>query len=231
VKPERAPLPLVIARLARDGVPVTPLPSPLARWWAWTLRAAATAAVVTIMLGVRPDLALRLREARFLLAATFTGMLALTAAGHAFMLSVPGASPRRVVRVLPLIAAIAWGTLLWIRMTMLGDPIAEIVATPRHPVCIVLILTISALPGIWLFDMLRRAAPLETRWTGVLAALGALACGALGTQFVCPIDAPGHQLLWHFVPVIVLTSMGLAIGARLSRWRRPTTAGTFHRLP
>jgi len=95
----------------------------------------------------------------------------------------------------------------------------------------VLILTISALPGIWLFDMLRRAAPLEARYTGVFAALGALACGALGTQFVCPIDAPGRQLLWHFVPVIVLASLGLAMGARLSRWRRTTSAETFRRLP
>jgi hypothetical protein len=231
VKPERTPLSLVIARLARDGVPVTPLPSPLARWWAWTLKAAIAAAIVTVVLGLRPDLALRLREARFLLAATFTGTLALTAAGNAIMLSVPGASNRRATRVVPLIAAIAWGSLLWIRMTGLGDPLAEIVATPRHPVCILLILTISALPAIWLFDTLRRAAPLEARWTGVFAALGALACGALGTQFVCPIDAPGHQLLWHFVPVIVLTSLGLAIGARLSRWRRMTSAGTFHRFP
>lgn len=231
MKPERAPLPVLIARLARDGVPVTPLPSPLARWRVWTLKAAVAGAIVTIVLGLRPDLALRVREARFILAAAFTGMLALTAAANAFRLSVPGASPGRAARVMPLIAAIAWASLLWIRMSASGDPLAQIAATPPHPVCILLILTINALPGIWLFNMLRRAAPLEVRWTGVFAALGALACGALGTQFVCPIDAPEHQLLWHFVPVVVLTSLGLALGARLSRWRRTTSSGTFPRLP
>jgi len=113
-----------VARLARDGVPVTPLPSPLARWWAWTLKAAIAAAIVTIVLGVRPDLALRVREPRFVLAATFTGLLALTATGNAFLLSVPGASTRRAMRLVPLIAAIAWAALLWIRMTAIGNPIA-----------------------------------------------------------------------------------------------------------
>ncbi len=193
--------------------------TPLARWWAWTLKAAIAAAIVTIVLGVRPDLALRVREPRFVLAATFTGLLALTATGNAFLLSVPGASTRRAMRLVPLIAAIAWAALLWIRMTAIGNPIAEIAATPRHPACIVLILTISALPGIWLFDMLRRAAPLEARYTGVFAALGALACGALGTQFVCPIDAPGHQLLWHFVPAATRfqDSRSRAVG-NWSRW-------------
>jgi hypothetical protein len=224
VKPERAPLPEVIARLVHDGHPVTPLPSPLVRWGAWTLKAVVAAAIVTVLLGVRPELAVHLRDTRFVLAAAVTGILALTAAADAFLLSVPGAAPGRVARAIPLIAVIAWGGLLWTRMMAIGDPVAEIIATPRHPACVALILSISAIPGIWLFRMLRQAAPLETRWTGVCAALGALACGALGTQFVCPIDAPGHQLLWHFVPVVVLTLSGLVLGARL--W-----PGTFRRLP
>lgn len=231
MKPERAPLPEVIARLARDATPVTPLPSPLARWGVWTLKAALAAAIVTMLLGVRHDLAFHLRDARFVLAAAFTGLLALTAAADAFLLSVPGVSPGRLAKTMPLIALIAWGTLLWTRMIAIGDPVAEIAATPRHPACVLLILMISAVPGIALFGMLRQAAPLEARWTGVCAALGAFACGALGTQFVCNIDAPGHQLLWHFVPVVVLTSVGLVLGARLLQWRRPISSGTFRRLP
>ncbi len=231
MKPERAPLPLVIARLARDAAPITPLPSPLARWGLWTLTSALAAAIVTIIVGVRPDLAARAHETRFVFSATFTGLLALPAAGNAFMLSVPGLSQRRIVRMVPLIAAIGWGTLLWLRMAAIGNPFVEIATTPRHPSCVVLILLISALPGIWLFEMLRRAAPLQARWAAVFAALGALACGALGTQFICPIDSPGHQLLWHFVPVVVLTFVGLALASRLSRWRHLSSPGTFRHLP
>jgi hypothetical protein len=231
VKPEPAPVPLLIARLARDGAPVAPLPSPLKRWSLWTLKAAAAAAIVTLLLGVRPNLGVHVHEARFVLAAILTASLALTAAASAFRLSVPGASRGRVARLMPLIAIVAWGALLWIRMIAIGNPMAVIAETPVHPACILLILGIGAVPGIWLFDMLRRAAPLEARRTAMYAALGALACGALGTQFICPIDAPGHLLLWHFLPVLVLTSAGVVLGARLLRWRRTTSAGTLLHLP
>ncbi len=220
MKPERSPLPLVIAQLARDAAPVTPLPSPLARWCLWALTAMAAAATVTVLLGVRPDIAARVRDARFVVAALLTCALALTAAAGAFVLSVPGAAGGRIVRVVPLMPAIAWAALLWTRLTAIGDPVAHIVATPWHPVCVQLILSVGALPGVWLFAMLRRAAPLQAQWTGALAALAALALGALGTQFVCPIDAPGHQLLWHVGPVIALTMVGLVLGARVFDWRR-----------
>jgi hypothetical protein len=234
VKRERPPLPLVIAQLARDAAPVEPLPSPLARWCAWTLSAIVAGVIVTILLGflprLRPVVAAPVHDPRFVLAALATGGLALLAAGAAFALSVPGAARGRFVRIVPWLAAIAWAAVLRTRLVAIGDPVAQIVTTPWHPVCVLLILTISALPGFWLFLMLRRAAPLQSLWTGALAALGTLALGALGTQFVCPIDAPAHHLVWHFSPVIVLSALGLVLGARVFDWRR-RGAGTFRRLP
>lgn len=230
MKPERPPLPLVIAQLARDAAPVTPLPSPFARWATWTLKAVTAAAIVTILVGflprLRPAFAADVRDPRFLLAALLTGGLALTAAGAAFALSVPGVARDRLARVVPLLAAIAWATLLWTRLLAIGHPVAHIAAVPWHPVCVLLILTISALPGLWLFGMLRRAAPLQTLWTGALAALASLALGALGTQFICPIDDPAHHVVWHFTPVMVLTFLGLALGSRVFDWRR-RAPGTF----
>lgn len=230
MKPEPAPLPLLIARLARDGAPVAPLPSPLVRWSVWTLKAAAAAAIVTLLVGVRPNLGVHVQEARFVLAVILTGTLALTAAANALRLSVPGVSLGRIARLMPLIAIVAWAALSWIRLMAIGNPMTQIAATHPHPTCALLIVAISALPGLWLFALLRRAAPLETRWTAAYAALGAFACGALGTQFICPIDAPGHLLLWHVLPVVGLTVVAFAVGPRLSRWRRTTSTGTLRHL-
>jgi hypothetical protein len=230
VTADRSPLPRLIAQLARDATPVTPLPPPSARWMTWALKAAAAAAIVTILLGLRPDVDACVHDPRFVAAALATLALALTAAAGAFALSVPGAGARRAVRACPLLAAAAWATLLWLRLTAAGgEPITQLAATPWHPACVLLILSVGTVPGIWLFAMLRRAAPLQPLWTGALAALASLALGALGTQFVCPIDAPGHQVLWHFTPVVLITFVGLALGARLFDWRRLAT-GTFRSL-
>jgi hypothetical protein len=234
VKPERPPLPLVIAQLARDAAPVTPLPSPIERWREWTLKAVIASSIVTILIGflprLRPVVEAHVREPGFVFAAFATCGLALIAAAAAFILSVPGAACGRAARVAPLLAAMAWAAVLWTRLVTLGDPVARIVATPWHPVCVLLILSIGALPGIWLFNLLRHAAPLQTSWTGALAALAALALGALGTQFICPIDAPEHHWVWHFSPVVLLTLVGLPLGAHAFQWRRRTT-GTFRPLP
>jgi hypothetical protein len=229
VKPERTPLPFVIAALVRDGAPVTPLPSPWTRLGLWTVKAVSAAAVVTLLFGVRADIGAHLHDVRFIVLALVTIALAVSAAAGAFVLSVPGADRWRAARWLPPIAATAWAALLWTRLDAMGQPIARLVATRPHPACVLLILSISALPGFWLFHMLRRAAPIDKPWTGALAALASLTVGALGTQFICPIDNPAHQLLWHVAPVAVLTSVGLWLGARLFDWRR--RAGTFPPLP
>lgn len=225
---DRPQLPRLIAQLARDATPVTPLPSPAIRCGAWLLSATAAAAIVTIVLGLRPHVGAHLQDTRFVAAAIATFGLAVAAAASAFVISVPGNGDRPGIRALPLLAVLPWATLLWWRLTAAAsadgiEPIALLAATRWHPVCVLLILTIAALPGIALFTMLRRAAPLHAWWTGALAALASLALGGVGTQFVCPIDAPGHQLLWHFTPVVLLTFTGLFLGARFFDWRRLAT--------
>lgn len=218
--PERPPLPLVIAELARDVPPVTPLPSLWTRYMMWTAKAVVAGAIVTLLCGLRPDLGTRLQETAFLVPVLTTLGLALCAAAGAFVLSVPGVERWHAARWPALAAAIGWGAWLWTRLLAAGDPVDQLTATPPHPACVLLILGVSALPGLSLFTMLRHAAPLQTRWTGVLAALASLALGAVGTQCICPIDAPAHHVLWHFAPVVVLSVGGLALGAHLFNWRR-----------
>jgi hypothetical protein len=42
--------------------------------------------------------------------------------------------------------------------------------------------------------------------------LAAAAAAAAGAAVVCPIDAPAHHALWHFLPVISLAALGSAAG-------------------
>jgi len=56
-------------------------------------------------------------------------------------------------------------------------------------------------PAAVLVWLAARAAPLDWRWTGGLAAFSALAFGVLGTELICPVTTPGHLFSWHFLPV------------------------------
>jgi hypothetical protein len=143
---DRPPLPHVIARLAREATPVTPLPSPALRCARWLLIAIAAAAIITVALGLRPHVGARLQDVQFVATAIATFAIAVIAAASAFVLSVPGRGHRHAVRALPLLAVLPWAMVLWSRLTAAAGsagPIAQLAATPWHPACVVLILTIA----------------------------------------------------------------------------------------
>jgi hypothetical protein len=75
--------------------------------------------------------------------------------------------------------------------------------------CVLRIAVLGALPACACLAMVRRAAPLERRWCGVLACLSAFSLAALGTQLLCARDGLLHVMLWHALP---LAALGLAGG-------------------
>jgi hypothetical protein len=95
-----------------------------------------------------------------------------------------------------------------------GSSLSRIAAFPVHVGCVAQIVALSLIPGLALFTMLRRAAPLRLSWSAGLASLAAFAAAAAGTQFLCPINDPAHLLVGHAVPVAALALAGALIGSR-----------------
>jgi hypothetical protein len=70
-----------------------------------------------------------------------------------------------------------------------------------------------------IFANLRRAAPLQPRYTGLLALLSTGALAALGTQLLCAKDDLLHVLLWHAGPLALTALLGVSLGDVLLRRR------------
>jgi hypothetical protein len=166
------------------------------------------------MLGVRPDVAAQI-NGWFGARATATLAIGVAAATVAFLMSVPGVEPSRLVRALPLAACLVWAAMLGSTIAATRSPLELLLQGMPHPSCVLLIGAIAMAPGVMLVRMLRQAAPLQTAWTGALAGLASLAVGALGAQFVCTNDAAAHHLLWHFTPVVLFAPAGIAVGTSL----------------
>jgi hypothetical protein len=215
VKSERPDLSLTIARLVRSATPVTPLARPSIRLARWAITSTALALVSVVILGVRSDVAAQMMNGWFVARATATLAIVVAAAIVAFFMSVPGAERSRLVRALPLAACLVWAVLLVGTIAANGSPLEVLLQVTPHPSCVLLIVATALLPGATLVRMLRDAAPLQPAWTAGFAGLASLAVGALGAQFVCSNDAAAHHLLWHFIPVVLLTLSGIAIGSSL----------------
>jgi hypothetical protein len=209
----------LIVDLARSLERVEPLPRPAVRTVRWAAVSLAIAAVGVIAIGPRDDIATVVRQPVFAALAALTLVTAISSVAMAFVLGIPGAE-RRWQRVLPLSAAIGWAGLLFASLVAGGAPVARVLALPVHVGCILQIAALSVLPAVAVFDMLRRAAPLQVAWSAGFAALGALSIGAVGTQILCPLDDPAHHLVGHFIPMIIMAA-GVVLAARRSLvwWR------------
>ncbi len=197
----------LIARLAAEAAPVEPLPAPQARATRWILLALAAVVVGVAVRGIRRNWQVAAADPWFLV--TFALILAtgLSAAVLAMALAVPGAVQRRWVRWVPFVLLAAWGTVLGVDALLSAGPSRAGAGAG----CLWKSWGIAVGPAAVLLGMAGRAAPLNWPWTAGMAALAAMAFGALGTEIICPITGHAHILAWHFLPVVVtsLATFGL----------------------
>ncbi|MGE0039681.1 MAG: NrsF family protein [Vicinamibacterales bacterium] len=209
----------LIRDLAAEATPVRRLRPLGVRVLGWLGLAAVCALVVVELVGARSDLADVLWTGHFAVETVLLAVTALSAAAGALVVSIPGAERSSVVRWLPVVAGV--GLVVWVG----GELAAAFVsgAPVRFGMawaCVLKTASIGVVPGVVLFAMVGRAAPLRAAWAGLLAILATSAVGVMGTNVLCPNDRPLHVLLWHVAPMVLFAAGGAALGARLLDWTR-----------
>jgi hypothetical protein len=212
----------LIADLAGRAAPVRPLPPPAIRVLAWSGVAAAAGAAGVAVLGPRSDIAAALQQPVFVSTALLALATAIAAAAAAFVLAIPGAERSPVLRRLAVLMVGLWVATLAIAVVRANQGFGP--AVDGHWLaCFIRAIAVALIPAIVFAAMLRRAAPLQPRWTGALATTAAMAMGSVAVQIACPYDAPVHALLGHLGPVLVLGFLGARLGAPLVTARRSAT--------
>ena len=70
----------------------------------------------------------------------------------------------------------------------------------------------------WMWVVIKRATPLNSRRTGMWAAVSVGAIGSGFMHMVCTHEGHAHELMWHVVPLILLTGLGAILGKKWIRW-------------
>jgi hypothetical protein len=119
------------------------------------------------------------------------------------------ASWRVVVATLTPVALLvtaAMAALVW-PQTMTDD------AGPRHHVVCIVFTFLNALGPLVAFALIRRRSdPVAPRLTGGAIGAAAASWGALSVELHCGHASPGHVLIGHLMPVVLLTLIGVAVG-------------------
>ena len=84
--------------------------------------------------------------------------------------------------------------------------------------CGFLILGASVPFSVFLGSWSRKLASPNPAMTGAFAALSAASLGCFLMQFVCLHDQAMHLMLWHFLPLMLISTAGAYFGRKLFHW-------------
>src|SRR5712692_7326150 len=208
----------LIRQIARGVTPVRILPSTPRRFLSWFGAAILSVATGVVLIGLRPDVLRGTTTLQFALNCVVILLITVLSVVAASMKSIPDTTRSVLVLIPPLSAVFIW-------LVLLATQGRLVFATGPHHYsaghgfgCIRDILVLGAIPGAFLFFLVRRAAPVALGWSGLLVMLTLASIGALGLQFTCTNDDPLHLFAWHFLPVLVIAVSGIVLGRRLLRW-------------
>lgn len=209
----------LIQTLARDTKLVKRLRSPSVRLAVWAVASLVIVSVWIAAFGLRPDLSPKLGELRFII----EGLLLLAggalSALISLILSVPDNERKPALKFSAFVPVAAWFILLLVVLIHgVMHEEASALSAGRGINCIRDILLIGIGPALFLFYLVRRASSTEPALTSALILISMACIGALGTQFLCKNDRALHLLVWHFLPIAILSLTGLSLGRRLLRW-------------
>lgn len=201
----------LIAGLAAKG-PGKPLPSPLAMTGKWLLALLLYFIVVTAFTGLRPDMAVKWQQPLYRMELAGILVTAVTAAFAASFLALPDVGQRPWIRFLPFLPLMFLAGLLW-QSVAAGHamPLIECIRAERYD-CIALLALFSIVPGVFMFVTIQRAAPTRCCWAGSMAGLAVASVGYILLRLVDTSDDPSMLILWHFIPVMLITMAGMVIG-------------------
>ena len=93
-----------------------------------------------------------------------------------------------------------------------------VITTPHGLECLLCILSFAAIPALWMLWRLRALAITMPMQAGLAALMMATATGGLGVRLVEAEVVPDGLMLWHYLPLLVFSGIGLFAGAKIFRW-------------
>jgi hypothetical protein len=205
----------LIDTLCSEHKPVKrPLP-PLLRALILTLISCAYVAAMVLLVGLRPDIGLKLKEHEFLFEIIVMGAMAITAGISFFLLCIPDVAKKKWVISVPLTLLGVYAVWCGIHCMHEGMDFQPIHWT--H--CLTESLFMAGIPALVLaIFVYSRHATTHPRLMALMGVLTIAGYAYIGMRFTCMVDTAMHAISYHILPFIIA---GLVLGMlarRLLRW-------------
>lgn len=178
----------------------------------------ASAALLLLKIGIRPDLAEVLLANRVLFKFGLTLVSALLAVNLLLRVGRPGADLRvpALLLMIPL-TLLVLGVLVELLVVPSSLWTASVMGR-NAAVCLFFIPLLSLAPMAGFLSVLRRAAPDNPGAAGAVAGLAAGCVAAALYAWRCPDDSPLFVAAWYTLSIMAIAAAGCMIGKRALRW-------------
>ncbi len=207
----------LIDKLVAEGAP-KPLPHPIKQILYWALGALVYLAAFCLFFGFRDDIAVKLAEPLYIAELVLMSLAALSAACAAVYLSRPDCGQMPWIKYVPFGFVVLWAAVAFLGFRDFGGLQIADIANQYNIDCPLTIFLFSLPPGIAMFILIRKGAPMQLCWAGIMATLSVTAFAYVGMRLVEMTDNPVHLLFWHALPVMIMSIAGMLAGKYTLRW-------------
>ncbi|GAA0573380.1 NrsF family protein [Rhizomicrobium electricum] len=177
---------------------------------------AVTMVVNTLVLGLRPDIAVL--PLSMVYKSTVLLALAALAGGILTRIARPLATVNRGVIAVVLFALLVAGSLGWEWSHAAPAAILHSFALPNFPFCLGAVTIYGTLAAGALTGLMRFYAPANEGRAAAAIGFAAAAAGAVGYSIHCPIDSPTFVVVAYGLPIAWVTLASRMLFVRLIRW-------------
>ncbi len=188
----------------------------------WIVGASAILSLSLFLLPVREDLAERFASMDYYVLFSLWFLAAMLSAINVYAMAFPDGRVSENARkwgrfaAAPLVALSAWG----IASLSFADFSFQLYRESNYlnGGCGLVIFTAGLIHAGFLFSWLRQGAPTQPVRAGAWVAISTGAYASFIVQFACPNEHALHVVLWHFVPMALLTGAAALSARRILRW-------------
>ncbi|WAC49831.1 NrsF family protein [Asticcacaulis sp. SL142] len=182
----------------------------------WMAVTAISFGVLTLIYGLRADLGARIGEPLFLAELLMNLSLVIAAGVTATAAAYPdraGIKGWRYLFILPLgLYAVVFTA------AASGTPDLAGAVFHKHGFhCLLCIVIFAIIPAAWMLFRLRRLMVVKPMQAAGLSLIMALAAGGLGIRLVDAEPLSVGLLIWHYLPILMLSGLALLLGRKIFR--------------
>lgn len=208
----------LIALMSASSQPVDTGRLRRATWLAALAALVATAGLVLLTLGTRPDFANAWMTLPVVAKAMFgAGVAAIALALFQDSLR-PGLKPARHLPIIlvPLVVAAGWALLTLAQVP--AEQWSTLIFGRHWRACLIAVPLYALLPLVVLLWLARRGAPVDGALTGACAGLASAGLATIAYSLHCPDDTAPFLAIWYTLATAIVAALGALILPRFLRW-------------